>query len=120
MENLIYILSGAVVILIFWSWRISRKIRKNRANIKKLNHDIEILKGRMTQAEGINLDLSVIENKVEENSQEFLSFVQQEIGEVNKNMRYLEERMDGLEKELENESHKMSEMENKIDEKEEE
>lgn len=118
MEKLIYFLAGAVVILIIWLWRII-KSRGTRRKFEKVNHDLEILRGRIVQAENINLDLSELENKIEENYQELLSFVQQEIGEVNKNIRYSEERVNKLETEVENSFSKLEEIEEKIEEKEE-
>ena len=101
METLNFFLIGAVVILIFWVSWISLKLRRNwtsseksRQEIETLHSDVKILKGRLTEIENINLDFSVIENQIEENTQQLISFVQERIGEVNKNVLYLEERVD--------------------------
>jgi chromosome segregation ATPase len=127
MEKIIYFLIGAVVILIFWVLWINLKLRKIKANfekshreIEKLHSDVKILKGRLTQIENINLDFSVIENQLEENTQQLTSFVQERIGEVNKNVLYLEERVNDIERSVDEDTEKLAEIEGKIEDKEEE
>jgi chromosome segregation ATPase len=127
MQILTYLLIGTVAVLALCVLWISLKLRRIKANfekshreIEKLHSDVKILKNRLTQIENINLDFSVIENQIEENTQQLTSFVQERIGEVNKNVLYLEERVDEIEQEVDDDTEKLAEIEEKIEDKEEE
>jgi chromosome segregation ATPase len=116
MENLTGILSLAIIILVllvWWlNWRlktITASVDKNRQEIQKIAHDLEITRGKFNQMNTIDLDFSAMENKIEENTQQLLSYVRQEIGEINDDIRDLEEAVNNLEESLEN----MNEQENK-------
>ena len=126
MEKLIYFLAGAVVILIFWALRLSIKLKTVKENtekmqqeIEKLRNNTEILRTRLNQSQGGDVDISTLESQVEENSQQLVSYVQEGVARVTRDIRDLEERVDKLEEEQAGESEKISEIEERIEEKEE-
>jgi len=126
MEKLIYFLAGAVVILIFWALRLSIKLKTVKENtekmqqeIEKLRNNTEILRTRLNQSQGGDVDISTLESQVEENSQQLVGYVQEGVARVTRDIRDLEERVDKLEEEQAGESEKISEIEERIEEKEE-
>jgi hypothetical protein len=120
MEILIYILLGVIVILVSWVWQIGIKFRKIRKNFERFEHEMILLKGRLKQAEGIDLDISIIQDQEEENIQKLFDFIRQEIGGAKRDIRDLEERVESLEEDVEEESQQLAQIEDKIVEKEEE
>lgn len=117
-EKLIYITLGLVVILVIWLWRTNRKIKRINRPVAKLQNDLkmlheerEILRARMTHAENINLDISSLEDKAEENTQQLVSYIRNEVEETMRTIQYLEERVEELEE-------KIVALEEKIEEKE--
>jgi gas vesicle protein len=127
MDKLIYFLVGAVIILIFWLLRMSIKLRTFKSDVEKFHQEIEklrnnteILKNRVNQSQGADLDLSTLENQVEENTQQLVDYIQDGISRANRDIGDLEERVYSLEKEQNEESEKLMEIEEKIEDVEEE
>jgi ubiquinone biosynthesis protein UbiJ len=115
------------VILIFWLLRLSIKLKMVKKNMEKMQQEIEklrnnteILRTRLNQSQGGDVDISTLESQVEENSQQLVSYVQEGVARVSRDIRDLEERVDKLEEEQVGESEKLSEIENKIEDIEEE
>ena len=127
MENLNYLLIGTVVILILSVLLMSvrfRRIRKKlelfRSDIQKTRSEMELIKGRLTQAETIELDLSVLENQIEENSQQLLAHFREKVYEIFSRIKDLEDKMDSSEGGIDDPTERINELETKIEELEEE
>ena len=134
MDNLIYILIGTVAVLVlcvFWMQirfnRIQKQFHAFWADVKQLHHEAELIRGRLTQAETIELDLSVLENQIEENSQQVLSYVRGEVGNIVRKIKNMDEQFEELERQIEEldstlneDSQKLEEIEEKMEEKVEE
>jgi len=108
------------VILIFWLLRLSIKLKIAEGNIEKLHNSEEILKNRINQSQGADVDISTLESQVEENTQQLVGYIQEGVARVNRDIQDLEKRVDMLEREQAGESDKLSEIEDKIEEIEDE
>jgi len=131
MENLIGVLIGIIVVLIIGLWWLNKKLNIIKANhertrqeiqkeIQTINYNSEVIKGKIKQFNAVDLDFSVIENQIEENTQQLGSFIRQEIGGLDTDLKYLAERVDELEEKLESleeeDLEKISKIEEKLEE----
>lgn len=126
MDKIIYLLVGAVavlIILIFWLWRTNRKLKrmegefaKMQYDMKKVGNDAALVKGKLTQIENVQFDFSELEERIEENAGQLVSFVRQEVGQTIKDMRDLDGRIGDLEIGAEEESRVLEEVKEKFEE----
>ena len=83
-------------------WKDRRKsFERFRSDVEKLHDEIDLIKGRLKQAETIELDLSVLDDKIEENTQQLFAAFREKVYELSKRMGDLEEDMNLLEEKLE-------------------
>lgn len=118
MQNLIAIGVGLVAVLFICLWVLERKLKvykksldRARAEAQEAHRNMELIRGKLTQVQNVNLDLSGIESEVEENTQQIVSYLRQELGSLDEDLRDLVERVDEL-GELEE---RVSELETKLE-----
>lgn len=105
MEKAIYVLSGAIVVLIAYVWLLSRRLGKTRRVVRKLRADLKEVEKKMAgeisamngQLNGIRtaeLDVPALEEQIEESSQQLFSSFREKVYEISKRIDSLEQRLD--------------------------
>lgn len=127
MEKITYLLAGAIailIVLILWLWRTNRKLKRMEGEFAKLQYETRkaqqeavLVKGKLNQIENAQFDFSELEDRIEENAGQLVSFVRQEIGQTINDMQDLDDRIGDLEIAAEKESQVLGGIEEKIDER---
>jgi hypothetical protein len=133
MEIAIYLLLGGMVILVISVWIANWKIKKMekrlgkqdllnsiRTDLEKLRLKLELVDGRLKQAETVDLDLTVLEQQFEENTQQMLTFFRERVHELSSRIADLEKQMEKYEDEDPIPAERISDLEKRVDEMEEE
>ena len=123
MQNLIAIGVGLVAVLFICLWVLERKLQvyrksldRARAEAQEAHRNMELIRGKLTQVQNVNLDLSGIETEVEENTQQIVSYLRQELGSLDEDLRDLVEKVE----EFDDLEERVSALENKLEEEEDE
>lgn len=115
------IIGVCVLVLLLWLWRhTEREVRELSQSVKRLRQDIEIAEAKVQQAQFIDLDLSSIETKVEEDKQDLVVLVREEVESLSRDLDDVDERLEALETDRENVSdERITELEERVAELEE-
>jgi len=103
MENIIAISLGAFAVLVIFLYITNRKIQNLKSRVaqaqleaKKAYQSLELIRGQLQQIKNVNFDLSGIESEVEENTQQLVSYLRQELGSLDEDLKDVVERVEEL------------------------
>lgn len=91
---------ACLVVAIAWLWRRgAREIRRSREIEKKLRHDLDLVLAELHQTKFLDLDVSSIENSVEENKQQLEALIHVEVDSIRGELDDVDKRLTTIEDE---------------------